>query len=274
MSPPPDTPSVPRDAGITTRGLDCGYGGRVVLRGVDLAITPGTVTCILGRSGCGKSTLLRTLLLLELPLAGEIRFEGLPIDARKRPDLDALRLRIGVLFQGAALFNSMTLLENAAFPLVERALVPEATARELALRKLDLVGLARFAHYLPSAVSGGMRKRCGIARALALDPEYLFLDEPSAGLDPVTAAELDRLILDLRELLGTTVLVVTHELASIHAIADHLVMIDQGQVVADGPTSTVTASTNPVVRAFFDRRPRPEATDRNDGLSSRLLPRP
>lgn len=260
------------NTGITTHGLACGYDGRAVLRDVNVSLPRGGVSCILGRSGCGKSTLLRTLLLLEKPLAGDVRFDGASILGRGAAEMEDLRRRIGVLFQGSALFNSMTLLENTAFPIVERTGTPRELADELALLKLDLVGLARHAHYLPSAVSGGMRKRCGIARALALDPEWLFLDEPGAGLDPVTAAELDALILGIRDVLGTTVVVVTHELGSIRAIADHVVMIDRGAVVAEGPLSEVETSPVESVRAFFERRPPPPRAAGDGGLAGLILP--
>lgn len=249
-------------------------GGREILRGVDLAIRRGEVFVIMGPSGCGKTTMLRHLCGLQRPSAGTISVEGRDVYALDQTELDGLRLRTGLAFQGGALLGSLSVEENVALPLRENTDLDERVILQVARMKLDMVGLLHARSLLPASLSGGMKKRAAIARAIALDPEIVFLDEPSAGLDPVTAAELDRLILDLRDLLGTTVLVVTHELASIHTIADHLVMIDHGQVVADGATRTVTASTNPVVRAFFDRRAGTEATGRRDGLSSRLLPRP
>ncbi len=261
------------DGGITTRDLACGYGARPVLSEVDLRLPPGKISCVLGISGCGKSTLLRTLLFLERPLAGEIRFGDSVVGEMDEGELRALRHSTGVLFQGSALFNSMTLLENAAFPLTECTSLPRELAYELALLKLDLVGLARFAHFLPAAVSGGMRKRCGIARALALDPLYLFLDEPSAGLDPVTSGELDDLILEIRDTLATTVIVVTHELRSIERIADHVVMLADGTVAAEGAPDDVRGKGIPAVDAFFTRRvPKVEGGDTVDGLASLLMP--
>lgn len=257
--------------GITTHGLACGYD-RPIIEDVAIQLPPGRVSCILGKSGCGKSTLLRTLLLLEPAMAGDICFDGVSVLTLDAAGLDELRRRTGVLFQGAALFNSMTLLENAAFPLIERAGLSPRLAQELALLKLDLVGLARYAHYLPAAVSGGMRKRCGIARALALDPPYLFLDEPSAGLDPLTSAEIDSLVLEIRDTLSTTVVVVTHELSSIGRIADHVVMLANGGVAAEGTLQEVRARRDPAVVAFFDPTPPPPPDRPADGLASLLLP--
>ncbi|MAG57980.1 MAG: polyamine ABC transporter ATP-binding protein [Planctomycetes bacterium] len=258
--------------GITTSGLACGYGGRPVLSDIDLELPAGSTTCILGRSGCGKSTLLRTLLLLEEPLAGEIRFGNIVLSELVARGLDDLRRSIGVLFQGSALFNSMTLLENVAFPLLESTRVAHDLARDLALLKLDLVGLSPFAHYLPAAVSGGMRKRCGIARALALDPPFLFLDEPNAGLDPITSAEIDRLVIEIKETLGTTIVVVTHEVRSIETIGDHLVMLSNGGVAAQGRPDVIRVSGHPAVTEFFARRPVPPPSNAAGGLGSLLLP--
>ncbi|NRA95817.1 MAG: ATP-binding cassette domain-containing protein [Planctomycetes bacterium] len=261
------------EGNIRTVGLACGYGDEPILSDVDLVLPSGKVSCILGKSGCGKSTLLRTLLLLERPLAGDIRFGDLSVKELDADLLDQLRRRTGVLFQGSALFNSMTLLENAAFPLIERSGLPRSLARELALLKLDLVGLSRFAHFLPAAVSGGMRKRCGIARALALDPPYLFLDEPSAGLDPFTSAEIDGLLNEICDALATTIVVVTHELRSVERIADHLVMLADRGVAAQGPPDEVRGSGNPAVSAYFSpQRAATPLIDPHDGLASFLLP--
>jgi phospholipid/cholesterol/gamma-HCH transport system ATP-binding protein len=257
---------------ISTHHLDCGYGDHVIIRDVNVHLPAEKITCILGPSGCGKSTLLRTLLLLEAPLRGEIHFGESEVTAFDSESLTRLRRKIGVSFQGSALFNSMTLLENVVFPLLERTKVSRALASKLALLKLDLVGLARFAHYLPSAVSGGMRRRCGIARALALDPPWLFLDEPSAGLDPVTAAELDALIIDIRDRLSTTVVVVTHELPSIRALADHIVLLGKGEVVTEGSLEEIEERGLPEVDAFFGRRARPRDPVPMGGIASLLLP--
>lgn len=249
MNTSPET--TPREVAIRTEALDCGYGDHVVLADVNVTLPAGKVTCILGTSGCGKSTLLRNLLRLEKPMAGRILVEGENVAEFEGAELAAFRRRTGVLFQSGALFAGASLLENTAFPLLRRRILSPADCREIALRKLDLVGLARFADHQPAQVSGGMRKRAGIARALALDPPYLFLDEPSAGLDPVTAQELDATILDLKEALGTTFVVITHELLSIRRIADWLVMLGEGGVLAEGRLGELERHAHDKVRAFF-----------------------
>lgn len=256
-------------AAILTAGLDCGYGTHVILRDVNVTIPRGRITCVLGGSGCGKSTLLRTMLGLERPLAGSIQFGELDLARASEAEILTLRRRVGVLFQGAALFNSLTLLDNVAFPLLELTQVEEEVARETARIKLALVGLAAFTEHLPSEVSGGMRKRCGIARALVRDPEVLFLDEPGAGLDPVTSAALDHMILEIKERLGTTVVVVTHELLSIRALADHAIMLGNGGVLAEGPLAAVESSGAAGVRDFF-RRVAPPGAERQGGLGALL----
>jgi phospholipid/cholesterol/gamma-HCH transport system ATP-binding protein len=256
-------------AAIRTEGLVCGYGEDVILRDVNVSIPKSRITCVLGGSGCGKSTLLRTLLGLEAPLAGSIEFSGKKLAQSTETELAALRRRVGVLFQGAALFNSLTLWENVAFPLLELTGTDEDLARETARMKLSLVGLGAFLEHLPSEVSGGMRKRCGIARALVRDPEVLFLDEPGAGLDPVTSAALDHMILDIKERLGTTVVVVTHELLSIRALADHAIMLGGGGVLAQGALSVVEASNAAGVHAFFSRQAHAEP-ERGGGLAELL----
>ena len=258
---------------ITTRALVCGYGRNVVIESTDLDIPGGQITCILGPSGCGKSTLMRTLLLLVPRISGEIRFGQHRVDQLNKQQMREFRPRIGVLFQGSALFTSMTLEENVAFPVIERTHLPAPRALELARHKLDLVGLAPFADRMPDAISGGMRKRCGIARALALDPQWLFLDEPSAGLDPLTAVELDRLILDLREVLGTTIVMVTHEVPSVELVSDHIIMLHSDRVQATGPLAQVRESEDPLIRNFFLRRARgTEPLTTTEGLASKLEP--
>ncbi len=257
-------------AAILTVGLDCGYGKSVVLRDVNVTIPRGRITCVLGGSGCGKSTLLRTLLGLERPLAGSIQFGELDLARAREEEVLTLRRRVGVLFQGAALFNSLTLLENVAFPLLELTSTDEEVARETARIKLALVGLASFTEHLPAEVSGGMRKRCGIARALVRDPEVLFLDEPGAGLDPITSAALDHMILDIKDRLGTTVVVVTHELLSIRALADHAIMLGGGGVLAEGALAAVESSGAAGVRDFFQRVAPPNA-ERQGGLGALIV---
>ena len=236
---------------LEVRDLTIGHGGVPLLSGIGFDVARGEVVAVLGGSGCGKSTLLRTLIGLQEPLAGSVVFPGIggPEQAMSPP-------QFGVLFQSAALFGSWTLLQNVVLPLQKWTRLPKDAARAVALARLRLVGLEAAADKLPSEVSGGMRKRAGIARALALDPPILFLDEPSAGLDPVTAAGIDDLILTLARGLSVTIVLVTHELPSILAVADRCVMLDRqaGGVIALGaPRDLAAHSDDARVRAFFRR---------------------
>ncbi|MBM3972574.1 MAG: ATP-binding cassette domain-containing protein [Planctomycetes bacterium] len=240
---------------LEVRDLKIGYGGVPLLDEIAFDVLRGQVFAILGGSGCGKSTLLRTLIGLQAPLAGRVHFRGIgtPEQAMSPP-------QFGVLFQSAALFGSWTLLQNVMLPLQKWTQLPQDAVREVALARLRLVGLELAAQKLPSEVSGGMRKRAGIARALALDPPILFLDEPSAGLDPVTAAELDELILTLARGLSVTIVLVTHELPSILKIADQCLMLDReaGGVIARGaPRDLAEHAADPRVLAFFRRQSSP-----------------
>jgi phospholipid/cholesterol/gamma-HCH transport system ATP-binding protein len=244
------------DEALRVRKLVCAYGSKVVLKDVDVGFRRRKITCVLGPSGCGKSTLLRNLLLLERPSSGRVLVGDVDVAAAPPKEVDAFRRRCGVLFQGAALFQSLTVLQNVAFPLLERGGAGGALAEDVARRTLAAVGLADAADLLPSEISGGMRKRAGIARALVGDPEFLFLDEPSAGLDPTTAAGVDGLVLDVRDRFGATIVVITHEVASLHLIADDLVFLADGAVAAAGSRETVENSPHPVIRAFFERRAR------------------
>ncbi|HEX7389878.1 MAG TPA: ATP-binding cassette domain-containing protein [Acidiphilium sp.] len=228
------------------------FGARTIFENVAFTIARGEVFVILGGSGCGKSTLLKQMIGLLRPTKGRISVRGHDVVA----ETVAVRLDIGVMFQSGALFGSMTLLENVMLPLALFTDLPRRARAEIARIKLDLVGLAEAINLLPSEISGGMAKRAAIARALALDPPILFLDEPSAGLDPITGAGLDRLILDLRAALGCTFVVVTHELQSIFAIADRCVMLDRaakGMIALGVPRDLQQTSTHPTVRAFFNR---------------------
>lgn len=241
------------EAAVVARGLVARYGDRTVLDGVDLEVPRGALTVVLGGSGCGKSTLLRQLTGLARPAAGEVRVLGVDLATADEDAVDAVRRRIGVAFQAGALLGSLTVAENVALPLREAG-VDEEAVQLIVLMKLSLVGLAEAAGRRPAELSGGMVKRAGLARALALDPPLLFCDEPSAGLDPVTAAGLDELLVRIQRTLGTTLVVVTHELASIQAIADRAVMLHGGRVLAQGTLAEVRGAPDPRVRAFFDRR--------------------
>ncbi|HEX6810197.1 MAG TPA: ATP-binding cassette domain-containing protein [Planctomycetota bacterium] len=238
---------------LQVRDLAIGYDGEVLLDEIAFDVQRGEVFAILGGSGSGKSTLLRTLIGLQPPLQGRVHFTGIGTPARAMSPPS-----FGVLFQSAALFGSSTLLQNVLLPLRKWTRLSEAAAVAVAMGRLRLVGLERFAHHLPSEVSGGMRKRAGIARALALDPPILFFDEPSAGLDPITAAELDELILTLAGGLMVTIVLVTHELPSIFKVADQCIILDAaaGGIIARGnPRDLAEQSTDARVRAFFRRQP-------------------
>ncbi len=246
------SPALPADDVITVTDVARSFGPRVLFRHVGFVVHRGEILVILGGSGCGKSTLLRMLMGLLEPTEGRIEVLGVDIATADT----ALRTRVGVMFQMGALFGSMTLLENVMLPLEMHTDLPPAARRSVALTKLGLVGLADAAALMPAEISGGMAKRAAIARALALDPPLLFLDEPSAGLDPITSAGLDRLILDLRRDLGISFVVVTHELESIRTIADRCIMLDkaaQGMIAEGDPRTLGETSEHPIVRAFFRR---------------------
>lgn len=246
---------------ITVRGLTMGFGGRTIMENLDFDVRAGEVFVILGGSGSGKSTLLKHLIGLYKPLAGRISIAGIPLDPDNTGSYRRILDRIGVMYQGGALFSSMTLGENVALPLTEyTALKPDAIDRLVRL-KLRQVGLEGFEHHLPEELSGGMKKRGAIARALALNPEIIFLDEPSAGLDPISSADLDVLILRLNRTLGTTFVVVTHELPSIFTIADRVIVLDKPSksIIADGdPRQLRDNSPHDFVRQFFNRQPEME----------------
>ncbi|HEY8898940.1 MAG TPA: ATP-binding cassette domain-containing protein [Chthoniobacterales bacterium] len=247
---------------IEVRDLTVGYGDVEVLKDISFDVRRGEVFVILGGSGCGKSTLLKHMIGLFPPMKGSVKIEGRDlVTAEGRERQDILK-RIGVSYQSGALFGSMTLAENVQLPLTEYTDLPPAALDLLAWMKLRLVGLEKSRAKLPSELSGGMQKRAAIARAMALDPAVVFLDEPSAGLDPITSADLDALILRLRETVGTTFVIVTHELPSIYAVADRVIMLDKETkgIIAEGrPEDLRDHSDVPFVRQFFHREATEEA---------------
>jgi len=242
-----------QDPIVSARDLRISYGDREVLHGLTFDVRRGETLVVIGGSGSGKSTMLRTLVGLEKPSSGQVRINGVDISTAGAREMDAIRKRIGLAFQGGALIGSLSIGGNIALPLLEHTALERTTIEVMVRIKLEQVGLSGFENYKPSQVSGGMRKRAAFARAMALDPEILFFDEPSAGLDPITAAGIDDLILSLKKAYGLTMVVVTHELASTFLIADRIVLIDRGNIVAMGPVEEVRSSQHPRVRQFLDR---------------------
>jgi len=228
--PPPEDAPVIRVTDLVKR-----FDGRAVLDGVNLAVRPGETMVVMGGSGCGKSTLLRHLIGSMWPDEGRVELFGRDLASLSDEQLDALRKRFGILFQSGALFNSMTVGQNVALPLTEHTDLDADTIDIIVRIKLELVGLREAMDLMPAEISGGMKKRAGLARAIALDPEILFYDEPSAGLDPVTSAEIDQLIMDLSGKLGVTSVVVTHEMDSAFRIADRMAMLDKGRMLKIAP---------------------------------------
>jgi phospholipid/cholesterol/gamma-HCH transport system ATP-binding protein len=249
---------------IQVSGLVAHYGEREILKDISFFIPKGMTTVILGGSGCGKSTLLKHLIGLLKPTQGQININGKNIAVLNENELNEVRKKMGILFQGAALLNSMTIADNVALPMREHTRLEETTIQIMVRMKLDLVGLSGFEEFYPSQLSGGMKKRAGLARAIALDPELLFFDEPSAGLDPITAAGLDELILKLRNVFKMTIIVVTHELPSVFTIADYVIMLDAGEVIFSGTLDALRASVHPRIKMFLERQPEQETYSPED----------
>lgn len=254
MPQPSPSPNVPA---ISAENLECGYEGRVLLQNVSFSVAPGELFFVIGGSGCGKSTLLKHLIGLQRPTAGTIRYFGesfTDADPSRRREL--LRT-FGVLYQNSALWSSLTLRENITLPLEEYTSLNRRERNELAALRLAQVQLTGYEDFYPSEISGGMKKRAGLARALALDPAIVFFDEPSAGLDPVTSRKLDELVKDIRDTLGTTMVIVSHELDSIFSTADRVIMLGREAkgIIAEGnPRELLQTNRDPAVQEFLQRR--------------------
>jgi phospholipid/cholesterol/gamma-HCH transport system ATP-binding protein len=257
-----------RKAIIQVKDLTAAYGETIVLRDVNFEVYEREILVILGESGCGKSTLLKHMIGLEPSTSGEVRIDGDLISRQGGGQFQGMLKKIGVLYQGGALFTSMTVAQNVALPIEEYTDLSREAVDSLVKIKLGLVNLLEFGDYFPSQISGGMKKRAGLARAMALNPKILFFDEPSAGLDPISAAEIDHLILQINRSLGTTMVIVTHELQSIFAVAERVVMLGKEAkgIIAEGlPLDLRDHSPDPYVRRFFNRRLEKDATNEKNG---------
>ena len=260
----PDT----NDTIIEVKDLVVKYGDRVVIDGVNISVKRGETFVILGGSGCGKSTLLRNLVGLMRPFSGKIIIEGRDFTAMTDDDRTEVRKQMGMCFQGSALFNSMTVGDNVALPLREHTKLNESTIEIMTKIKLELVGLGGCEDFMPSELSGGMKKRAGLARAMAMDPGMMFYDEPSAGLDPIVAAGLDALIRKMQSTFNLTSIVVTHEMESVDIIADRACILLDGRMIALGTPGELKACEHPFVQQFFERRPDEEGEDREKYIRS------
>ena len=255
---------------ISVQKLVAHYGTRPVLHGVSMEVHRGQTMVILGGSGSGKSTLLRHIVGLEKPTSGSVYVMGHAFCRLQERELNQIRRKMGMSFQGSAMFNSMTVGDNVALPLREHTELEESTIQIITRMKLEQVGLVGFENYMPAQLSGGMKKRAAVARAMAMDPEILLFDEPSAGLDPIIAAGIDELIVKLKQAFGMTIVVVTHELASAFLIADHITMLEKGQIIARGTREEIQGSTHPRVRQFLDRVPEDASLEASDYVQALL----
>jgi phospholipid/cholesterol/gamma-HCH transport system ATP-binding protein len=258
--------SPPRDTVIEVKNLVSHYGPRMILKGLDLEVYQGEIMVIMGGSGSGKSTLLRHMLALETMTSGTISILGVKIDRASPRELAALRKKLGVAFQGGALFSSMNVVQNIMLPLVEHYDLDPKTMAIMARLKLEVVGLAGFEALMPAELSGGMIKRAAFARALVMDPKILFCDEPSAGLDPAVASAIDDLILQLRDALDMTIVVVTHELESAFKIADRIAVLDQGRILFVGTVNELRSHPSERIQNLLNRRPEDDTIDPDDYL--------
>ncbi len=250
-----------RRATVEVRDLVTHYGDRMILRGVSLDVYEGEIMVIMGGSGSGKSTLLRHMLGLETATSGSIRLLGVDICKASAEELHELRLQMGVAFQSGALFSSMTVGENIMLPLYEHTELDHKTMEIMARLKLEVVNLAGFENLMPSELSGGMIKRAALARAIVMDPKLLFCDEPSAGLDPVVSASIDDLILKLRDAMGMTIIVVTHDLDSAFKIADRITVLDKGEILFIGTADEIRSNDNVRIRHLLSRTMAEEELD-------------
>jgi len=262
----PKKTAQPAEYVLEVEDLVVEYGRRRILDGISMNVRAGEIMVIMGGSGSGKSTLLRHLLGLEVPAGGTVRMLGRDVSEMTNTEMDDLRQHVGVSFQSGALFTSMSVGENVALPLRERQNLDDNTIRIMTRLKLELVSLAGFENLMPSQLSGGMIKRAAFARAIVMDPKLVFFDEPSAGLDPVVSAELDELIIKLRDALGTTIIVVTHELESAFRIADRITVLDHGRVLVTDTVDAVRNCQDQRVQDLLNRTPREMEIDADDYL--------
>jgi phospholipid/cholesterol/gamma-HCH transport system ATP-binding protein len=255
---------------IEVRDLSMAYGDFIVQSGLDFVVNKGDIFIVMGGNGCGKTTLMRALVGLQRPAAGSVLYSGEDFWNAAAEEQQRLKRRLGILFQGGALWSSLTLAENVALPIAEYSGLPPARVDELVAFKLALVGLAGCEDLYPAELSGGMRKRAGLARAMALDPDILVIDEPSSGLDPLTARRLDELIVELRDSLGTTIVVVTHELASILSIGNNSIYLDSESrsMIATGHPQDALQNGHPKVRHFLTRGGAMSPTRRSDSAET------